>query len=399
MASIPQQIKDFNASRDAQLLAVKYQRMYSGIYRFFRATSHLFYADLVQYFDPTHDPTRVWGSGDLHLQNFGTYKAENRLVYFDLNDFDDALLLPATWELARVLVSIHVAGEDMGLSKSESDSLVTVFLKSYTNTLLAGKPIDVDARAAKGMLKVFMERLQSVKRKTFVKARTQKAGEQRLLTIDHKKTLPLPKDKKQALEDWLQKWPENHPNPFFSKIRDLSIRITGTASLGVERYVVLAESPKQKSYLFDLKEARPSTLLQFTKIAQPTWRTEAERVVAIQNRVNNVLPTLLSALTLDNQSFVLRELQPEADKFDFQMWNGQLADLEELIGTMATITASGHLRSAGRQGSSIADELIEFSQKPIWQQALLDYCGYYPNKIRQDYVAFCQAFDDGFFES
>jgi len=398
MAPTPDQIKDFNAGRNPQLLLVKYQRMYDSMYRFFRATSHLFYADLRQYFDSTHDNTRVWGSGDLHLQNFGTYKAENRLVYFDLNDFDDALLLPATWELARMLVSIHVAAEDMGLSKVESDSLVAAFLKSYVGTLLVGKPIDIDARAAKGMLKAFMERLQSLKRKTFIKARTLKVGEQRLLDIDQKKTLLLPESKKRLLESWLQEWPQSHPNSFFDHIIDMGIRVTGTASLGWERYVVLAESPKQKKYLFDLKEARPSTLAQFLHIAQPQWRTEAERVVAIQGRVNNVLPTLLKAITLENQSFVLRELQPESDKFDFQTWNGQLADLEELIGTMATITASGHLRSAGRQGSSIADELIEFSQKPLWQRALLDYCAYYPNKIRQDYVAFCEALDDGFFE-
>jgi uncharacterized protein (DUF2252 family) len=397
MATAPQQIKDFNAGRNAQLLTLKYERMYESTYRFFRATSHLFYADFAEHFNYP-DPTKVWGCGDLHLQNFGTYKAENRLVYFDLNDFDDALLVPATWELSRVLVSIYVAAEDMGLSKAECDDLVATFLKNYAQTLQMGKPIDVDARAAKGMLKVFMNRLQSLKRKEFIKTRTVKLGEQRLLGIDHKKILPLPDAKKQMLEKWLQSWPQSHPNPFFSNVRDMGIRVTGTASLGLERYVILAESPKQKNYLFDLKEARRSTLANFVQIPQPLWPTEAHRVVETQRRVNNVLPTLLSAVVLDNQSFTLRELQPEADKFDFQLWNGNFTDLQELIATMATITASGHLRSAGRQGSSIADELIDFGQQTSWQQALTTYCSYYPNKIRQDYVAFCEAIDDDFFD-
>ncbi len=103
-----EQIKQYNAGRNALLLAHKYERMTEDLYRFFRATGHLFYSDFAQHFS-TVDTSRVWGCGDLHLQNFGTYKAENRLVYFDINDFDDACLLPATWELGRMLTSIHLA--------------------------------------------------------------------------------------------------------------------------------------------------------------------------------------------------------------------------------------------------------------------------------------------------
>ena len=397
MDDIAQQIKAFNAGRNAELLNYKYERMYESTYRFFRATSHLFYADLAQHFGSVSDPTRVWGCGDLHLQNFGVYKASNRLVYFDLNDFDDGLLLPATWELCRMLVSIHVAAEEMGLTPPEANTLIRAYLAGYTSTLAQGKPVDVDVRAAKGMLKSFMDKLKAQKRKAFIKDRTQKEGEQRLLKIDQKKILALAEDKKQLLERWIQTWPEQHPNPFFGKVNDMGLRVTGTASLGLERYVILAENAKQKHYLLDLKEARHSTLTPFATLPQPIWASEAERIVSIQSRVNNILPTLLSSVVLENQSFVLRELQPEADKFDFQMWNGNLGDLADFIGTMGTITASGHLRSAGRQGSSIADELIDFSQQSQWQIALLDYCQYYPNKIRKDYFAFCEAVDADFF--
>ena len=76
----------------------------------------------------------------------------------------------------------------------------------------------------------------------------------------------------------------------------------------------------------------------------------------------------------------------------------ELESLEELIRIMATTTASGHLRSAGRQGSSIADELIEFSQQTQWQKDLFSYCQDYPNKVHQDYFAFCEAYEEGFFD-
>jgi len=395
--AVIEQIKEFNAGRNTLLLERKYDRMSEGLYLFFRATSAIFYEDFVKHFTIA-DPTRVWGCGDLHLQNFGTYKAENRLVYFDINDFDDALLLPATWELSRMLTSIYLAGEELDLEKNECDTLVKAFLNSYTKTLSLGKPIDIERRTATGMLKGFLENLEKRRRKDLIKERTVKSDEGRKLNLETGKVVPLTSNQREKVEKLLQDWPQQHPNPFFRSICDVGIRVTGTASLGLERYVVLVESPNEKLYLLDLKEARQSTLGSLAPLLQPVWPTEAHRIVGIQSRVTNVLPTLLSAVVSFDTSFVLKELQPEQDKFDFNYWDGELESLEELIRIMATTTASGHLRSAGRQGSSIADELIAFSKQTQWQKDLFSYCQEYPNKVHQDYFAFCEAYEEGFFE-
>lgn len=395
--AVIEQIKAFNAGRNTLLLERKYDRMAEGLYLFFRATSSIFYEDFTKHFT-TADPTRVWGCGDLHLQNFGTYKAENRLVYFDVNDFDDALLLPATWELSRMLTGIYLAGEELDLEKYECDTLVKAFLNSYTKTLSLGKPIDIERRTASGMLKDFLENLEKRRRKDLIKERTVKSDKGRKLNLENGKVLSLTSNQREKVEKLLQDWPQQHPNPFFRSICDVGIRVTGTASLGLERYVVLVESPNEKLYLLDLKEARQSTLAPLATLPQPVWPTEAHRIVGIQSRVTNVLPTLLSAVVSFDSSFVLKELQPEQDKFDFNYWDGELESLEELIRIMATTTASGHLRSAGRQGSSIADELIAFSKQTQWQKDLFSYCQEYPNKVHQDYFAFCEAYEEGFFE-
>ena len=47
--------------------------------------------------------------GDLHLENFGSYRAANGLVFFDFNDFGEALLAPALWDVSRFFCSIGVA--------------------------------------------------------------------------------------------------------------------------------------------------------------------------------------------------------------------------------------------------------------------------------------------------
>lgn len=395
--AVIEQIKKSNEGRDKRLLENKYERMSEGVFMFFRATSDIFYREFIQYFT-TNDPTRVWGCGDLHLQNFGTYKADNRLVYFDINDFDDALLLPITWELGRMLTSIYLAGEELDLEKEECDTLIHAFLQSYTQTLSAGKPVDIERRTATGILKSFLENLEKRRRKDLIKERTVKVGEKRKLNLETGKVLQPSPEQRTKVEKLLKDWPQQHPNPFFKSICDIGVRLTGTASLGLERYVVLVESPKEKLYLLDLKEARHATLASLVSLPQPSWPTEAQRIVGIQSRVNNVLPTLFSAVVAGDKSFVLKELQPEQDKFDFDCWDGELESLEEVIRTMAVITASGHLRSAGRQGSSIADELIDFSQQTQWQKDLVAFCENYPNKVHQDYFTFCEAYEEGFFD-
>ncbi len=75
------------------MVQIKYKLMTENMFRFFRGTCHLFYEDLSK--TNTIPPAPLtWICGDLHLENFGSYKGDNRLVYFDLNDFDESILAP-----------------------------------------------------------------------------------------------------------------------------------------------------------------------------------------------------------------------------------------------------------------------------------------------------------------
>jgi uncharacterized protein (DUF2252 family) len=89
-----QRIQDFNQNRDPERLALKYQAMRRDAFVFLRGTCHLFYEDFPQETVLNQSPA-AWMCGDLHFENFGSYKADNRLIYFDLNDFDEAILAPA----------------------------------------------------------------------------------------------------------------------------------------------------------------------------------------------------------------------------------------------------------------------------------------------------------------
>src|SRR5580658_4954862 len=100
MPTVSERIKKFNKGRLDEFLAMKYSMMADNSFRFFRGTCHLFYEDLAKKDQKIASPL-VWACGDLHLENFGSYKGENGLAYFDINDFDEAALAPGGRDLAR----------------------------------------------------------------------------------------------------------------------------------------------------------------------------------------------------------------------------------------------------------------------------------------------------------
>src|ERR1700742_157789 len=99
-AAIYQRLTAFNKPLLPQMVQLKYAAMAKSAFRFFRGTCHLYYEDLVAGKQKLPPSPITWTSGDLHIENFGSYKADNRLVYFDMNDFDEGILAPAAWELS-----------------------------------------------------------------------------------------------------------------------------------------------------------------------------------------------------------------------------------------------------------------------------------------------------------
>jgi uncharacterized protein (DUF2252 family) len=123
MNTIVDSILKYNAGREPERVALKCRAMRQDSFAFMRRTCHLYYQDWPASDKQFNDSPLAWISGDLHLENFGCYKGDNRLVYFDLNDFDEAVLAPATWELGRWLTSIMVAAKSLLIPKGDATQL------------------------------------------------------------------------------------------------------------------------------------------------------------------------------------------------------------------------------------------------------------------------------------
>ena len=399
MSSIAERIKQYNSNRLPVYSALKYQTMAENPFRFLRGTCHLFYEDLAAG-DALPGYPLSWICGDLHLENFGSYKGDNRLVYFDLNDFDEGALAPATWELARMVTSIFTGFESVGIKRKEAARVAGLFLQTYSAALANGRARYIEEQTAKGIVRLFLDKVCERKQKELIRQRTQLIKNRLSLRIDKIRLFPVEKSLKKELSDHLTQWIKKDPHlKSRYKVVDAGFRVAGTGSLGVKRYVFLVrniQDPK-KHLLIDMKQALPSSLQPWLGTQQPAWTDDAERVVAIQERMQNISPALLSTTIFKGDPYVLKEMQPMADKIDFMVIRDQYKDMERVIKDMAMLTASAQLRSSGRQGSALADELIAFGKDHHWQQGLLDYAVTYAAKVKKDYQEYFKAFKGGFF--
>jgi len=147
-----------------------------------------------------------------------------------------------------------------------------------------------------------------------------------------------------------------------------------------------------------MKEAMLSSSAKYFKKIQPKWVNEGERIVSIQNRAQNVIPLLLSTANMNGVPFIIEELQPEKDSINLMLIKDQYRDIYHVIDDMVMLTASSHLRSSGRYGSAISDELITFGGDNNWQASLADKAFYYATEIQIAYNHYLAAFKNGYFK-
>ncbi len=365
-------ILDYNKGRDPERLRLKLQALRRDPFSFFRGTAPLFYKTLAMPKSLLGAP-KVLASGDLHLENFGSYKADNRLIYFDLSDFDEACVAPLTFEVARFLASILVGAEYLKIGEKKADSLLATFMDAYTPALVTTKPRWVERATAIGPVKGLMQSLKNRHRIDLIERRTERKKGKVQIIADGEHALPASANDKARAESILSAYASTQPSPTFFDPIAIARRIAGNGSMGLERYVVLVRGtgPAEGRYLIDIKFANPSALATAIKIDQPAWRSEGERVVWVQRITQAIPPALLGAVGVGNRSYVIKELQPTTDRVNLRALDGKQKALTDVVRTMAEVAAWGHLRGASRFGVDSADALAQFASKTPWRKEIV----------------------------
>lgn len=118
----------------------KHQVMGTALFPFFRATFYRWAQLFPEVCADCAKAPALLAVGDLHVENFGTWRdIEGRLVW-GINDFDEAAEMPYTIDLVRLAASAHLAIDTEQLHIAHRDACASI-LSGYTEAIAAaGRP-------------------------------------------------------------------------------------------------------------------------------------------------------------------------------------------------------------------------------------------------------------------
>jgi hypothetical protein len=118
-------------------LRLKHERMAEAVFSFLRATFYRWMQVWPEVCSGLAESPQVLAVGDLHVENFGTWRdLEGRLVW-GVNDFDEAAVLPYTVDLVRLATSTILAIDAGHLSLRPKDACASI-LQGYEESLARG---------------------------------------------------------------------------------------------------------------------------------------------------------------------------------------------------------------------------------------------------------------------
>lgn len=118
-------------------LRLKHVSMQDGLFPFLRATYYRWAQVWPKVCSELANAPQVLAVGDLHVENFGTWRdAEGRLIW-GVNDFDEAHPMSFANDLVRLAVSAHLASEADHIDLKGKD-ICSAILDGYCDAMRAG---------------------------------------------------------------------------------------------------------------------------------------------------------------------------------------------------------------------------------------------------------------------
>lgn len=349
MPSLAEQLADRQLDEDRRrtarfpdLLARKLRRMSASPLAFLRGSAPLFYALLADHPElAAGPPGEGWIVGDLHLENFGAYRADDTKVVFDLNDFDDTVIGPWRFDVLRLTTSLLLGSRELGADGVLALRLADAVIESWCRTVFDDAPLPVAPAPVVARVEVVRAR----NRAALFKGRVDGSGS-RMHFHRGDRYADLAEDVRAAVPAAFATYlaslaPDEHPGPKCALgIVDAALRIAGTGSLGGLRIAVLVE----EGWIFDLKEQGAASA---AKLVDATRLTPAERVVTGFRACIEHPPRALGTSTIDGLSLFGRRLAPQEDKLALDAIPRR--DLTELAAYLGALLGRAHARGARKR--------------------------------------------------
>ena len=411
-------------ARVPELVPIRRGRMMVSPFTFYRGAALPMASDLSR--TPVSG-LAVQACGDAHLSNFGIFGSPERLLVFDVNDFDETTPGPWEWDVKRLATSMEVAARGNGFGGKDRRAIVTATVARYRQAMRDfAKMANLDVWYAHTDLDQLRAEFESQLKKRQVKmvdkgmakARTRDSmqevaklthlvdGRPRIIA-EPPLLVPiadlLPKDTDQAafaaqLQDLLGKYQRTLETDRRFLLEtfayaDLARKVVGVGSVGTRCWIVLMLGRDESDPLFlQVKEAEASVLSRFTGAS--TYPNMGQRVVAGQRLMQASSDIFLgwqrAEAGLDGQQrdFYVRQLRD---------WKYSI-DIEALIphGMLVYGQACGQAlaRAHARSGDRIAIAAY-LGGSDVFDQALTQFAAAYADQNERDHQALVDAVTSG----
>ena len=118
-------------------LRFKHEQMSAALFPFFRATFYRWLQVWPEVCSALDRVPHILSVGDLHVENFGTWRDTDGRLVWGVNDFDEACLFPYTIDLVRLATSALLAAREERLAMKAKESAAAI-LEGYERALTEG---------------------------------------------------------------------------------------------------------------------------------------------------------------------------------------------------------------------------------------------------------------------
>jgi uncharacterized protein (DUF2252 family) len=308
--------------RISELLPIRYERMLSSPFAFFRGAAAIMAADLAGQQRTGLDAQLC---GDAHLANFGLFASPERNLVFDINDFDDTLAGPWEWDVKRLAASLAIAARANGFGRSEREDVVRASAQAYRErmrALAAMRELDVwyahtmiddallaslDPKYARAIRRV-ASKAHSRDHLEALGKLTHRVNGQRRLVSDPPLIVPIDelvgeadaRRHEQGMEVLIDEYgrsvePGRHSLIGRFRYAGMARKVVGVGSVGARAWVVmLLGRDDDDPLLMQVKEAQPSALELYLGTSE--YENAGQRVVVGQRMMQANSDTMLGWL-------------------------------------------------------------------------------------------------------
>ncbi len=405
-------------TRVPELVPIRYGRMLTSPFAFYRGGAYLMASDLARLPD---SGLKAQLCGDAHLSNFGGYASPDRRIIFSLNDFDESLPGPFEWDLKRLVASFAVAGRSLGFDDRVREKIALTVTRRYREAIqefaqmrtldIWYARLDIDAVIArlrasldKKQLRNFQRSVEKARAKdsirAFAKLTTMVDGERRIVG-DPPLIVPIadlvPPGEKEQLQDYVRGLIDGYQRTLTGDRRrllerfryvDIARKVVGVGSVGTRAWIVLFLGRDDGDPLFmQAKEAQPSVLEPF--LGKSEFDTSGQRVVEGQRLMQAASDIMLGWLRTTGLDGV------ERDFYIRQLWDSKYsAPVETMDAT--SLRVYGELcawtlaRAHARSGEAIAIAAY-LGKSDVFDRSLARFAELYADQNERDFEALREA--------